>query len=167
MGSFKQLITHAVIRMSFREDLLKKKCNLKKTEVVEKEKPEQLIVKDESDYDRLMKETYFEVYYDKIKEFTFKSVILPLTIEEIQALHDAHSAFKIGSDKIVDLSNIAFKINEGIKIIREKTRNDCKVFVRLSSRSPKDAIYHLDKFPCLYNEKLKNFKDKNDIFSKL
>ena len=55
-----------------------------------------MIVKDESDYDRLMKETYFEVYYDKIEEFTFKSVILPLTIEEIQALHDAHSAFKIG-----------------------------------------------------------------------
>ena len=94
--SFKQLITHAVIKMSFREELLKKKCNLKKTEVVEKEKPEQLIVKDESDYDRLMKETYFEVYYDKIEEFTFKSVILPLTIEEIQALHDAHSAFKRG-----------------------------------------------------------------------
>lgn len=32
---------------------------------------------------------------------------------------------------------------------------------------PKDAIYHLDNFSCLYNEKLENFQDKNDIFSKL
>ena len=41
-----------------------------------------------------MKETYFEVYYDQIEEFTFKSVILPLSIEEIQAIHDAHAALE-------------------------------------------------------------------------
>ena len=48
--------------MSFQEELLKKKSALKKTEVLTNEnvKPEELIVKDSEDYDRLMKETYFE-----------------------------------------------------------------------------------------------------------
>ena len=153
--------------MSFREKLLKKRENLKKTEVAEKEKLEQLIVKEEGDYDRLIKETYFEVYYNQIEEFTFKSVILPLTIEEIQALHNAHTAFNENKGNVEDLSTISAKINEGIKLIREKTKNQCKIFVRLSSRSPKDAIYHLDKFSCLRDEKLESFQDQNDIFSKL
>ena len=83
--------------MSFLEELQKKKSLLKKTEPVIKEvnsKPEKMIVEDENDYDRLMKETYFEVYYNQIEEFTFKSVILPLSLEEIQAIHDAHAAFE-------------------------------------------------------------------------
>ena len=47
--------------MSFQEELLKKKTALKKTEVVTNDKKqEQLIVKDSEDYDRLIKETYFE-----------------------------------------------------------------------------------------------------------
>ena len=47
--------------MSFQEELLKKKSALKKTEVVANDKKqEQLIVKDSEDYDRLIKETYFE-----------------------------------------------------------------------------------------------------------
>ena len=47
--------------MSFQEELLKKKSALKKTEVeTNDKKQEQLIVKDSEDYDRLIKETYFE-----------------------------------------------------------------------------------------------------------
>ena len=67
----------------------------------------------------------------------------------------------------MDLSSIASKVEEGIILIRKKAQNECQVFIRLSSRSPKDAIYHLDKFPTLYNEKMLNFSDKKDIFSKL
>ena len=50
-----------IFAMSFQEELLKKKSALKKTEVVTNDKKqEQLIVKDSEDYDRLIKETYFE-----------------------------------------------------------------------------------------------------------
>ena len=49
--------------MSFQKELLKKKSALKKTEVVTNDKKqEQLIVKDSEDYDRLIKETYFEAW---------------------------------------------------------------------------------------------------------
>ena len=43
-------------------------------------------MKDEGDYYRMLKETFFEAYYDQIEEFTFKSVIVPMTLEETEAL---------------------------------------------------------------------------------
>ena len=45
---------------------------------------EELIVEGEADYNRLMRETYFEEYYGLVERFTFKSVVLPLTLEEIK-----------------------------------------------------------------------------------
>ena len=67
-------------------------------------------------------------------------MILPLTLEEIKSIHDAYTAFISKNGSHVDLSSIASKIEEGIKSIREKTGNDCKVFTRLSSRSPKGGL---------------------------
>ena len=129
--------------MSFLEELQGKRNALKKTEPSrrEKENLEELIVKDEDDYDRLMRETYFEEYYDHIEKFTFKSTIVPLTLEEIQAIHEAHT------DVQVDLTSVETKVDEGILTIRRKANKECQVFVRLSSRSPKDAIFHMEGFP--------------------
>ena len=67
-------------------------------------------------------------------------MILPLTLEEIKSIHDAYTAFISKNGSHVDLNSIASKIEEGIKLIREKTGNDCKVFTRLSSRSPKGGL---------------------------
>ena len=67
-------------------------------------------------------------------------MILPLTLDEIKSIHDAYTAFISKNGTHVDLSSIAIKIEEGIKLIREKTGNDCKVFTRLSSRSPKGGL---------------------------
>ena len=67
-------------------------------------------------------------------------MILPLTLDEIKSIHDAYTAFISKNGSHVDLSSIASKIEEGIKLIREKTGNDCKVFTRLSSRSPKGGL---------------------------
>ena len=129
--------------MSFLEELQGKRNALKKTEPSrrEKENLEELIVKDEDDYDRLMRETYFEEYYDHIEKFTFKSTIVPLTLEEIKAIHQAYP------DVQVDLTSVEAKVEEGISTIRRKANKECQVFVRLSSRSPKDAIFHMEGFP--------------------
>ena len=67
-------------------------------------------------------------------------MILPLTLEEIKSIHDAYTAFISKNGSNVDLNSIASKVEEGIKSIREKTGNDCKVFTRLSSRSPKGGL---------------------------
>lgn len=148
--------------MSFLNELEKKRLALRKTEVKrEKGKSEQTIVNNDEDYYRLMRETYFEEYYDRIEGFTFKSVIFPLTLGEIR---DLKSLFmSVGRS----LESVESKVDEGIASIRKKTGKDCKAFVRLSSRSPKDAIYHLDAFPPLYREILAGFQDQTDLFSML
>ena len=155
--------------MSFLKELEKKREALKKTGAPREDvKLEEMIVKDEADYFRLMKETYFERYYSLIEEFTFKSVIIPLTMEDIQALHDAHRIFLTqGDDRDIDLGAVKAKIEEGITKVRKKTMEDSRVFVRLSSRSPKDAIYHLARFPGLYQDKLELLQDQEDILCKL
>ena len=154
--------------MSFLKEIEQKKTVLKKTDVLKKEsKLEETIVKDEEDYLRLMKETYFEKYYEQIEEFTFKSVIMPLTLDDIKSIYDANLDFEANGKSEKDLTGIAEKIDEGIKQIREKTKKECKVFVRLSSRSPKDAIYHLEEFSGLYEQKLQEFDNKEDLLSKL
>jgi len=156
--------------MSFLKQLEEKKNALKKAEVSRKENtgPQEMIMKETEDFYRMLKETYFEAYYDQIEEFTFKSVILPMTIDDTKALMDAYTKFMDGTDKDVDLSVVDAKIDEGIRLIREKANKECKVFVRLSSRSPKDAIYHLESFPSLIQEKLSGFENgREDLYSKL
>jgi len=155
--------------MSFLRQIEERKATLKKTQTINKESSnvEDMIVKDEEDYYRLMKETYFEQYYSLIEEFTFKSVILPLSLQEIQDITKAYAEFEEVGTNSYDLTSIENKVDDGIKKIREKTKTECQVFVRLSSRSPKDAIYHLEQFPKLYQEKLLEFKDQESVFSKL
>eukprot|EP00091_Calanus_sinicus_P020275 TRINITY_DN5446_c0_g1_i3.p1 TRINITY_DN5446_c0_g1~~TRINITY_DN5446_c0_g1_i3.p1 ORF type:complete len:267 (+),score=77.06 TRINITY_DN5446_c0_g1_i3:328-1128(+) len=67
----------------------------------------------------------------------------------------------------LDMTRIAQMIDAGIDQIRKQTNSDCEVFVRLSSRSPKDAIYHLEEFPGLCKHKLKELENQEDMFSKL
>eukprot|EP00092_Neocalanus_flemingeri_P092360 GFUD01117232.1.p1 GENE.GFUD01117232.1~~GFUD01117232.1.p1 ORF type:complete len:339 (+),score=100.60 GFUD01117232.1:86-1102(+) len=154
--------------MSFLKEIEQKKTALRKTDGLKNDsKLEEMIVKDEEDYFRLMKETYFEKYYEQIEEFTFKSVIIPLTLEDIKSIFEANMEFETSGNSEHDLKCIAVKIDEGIRQVKIKANSDCKVFVRLSSRSPKDAIYHLEEFSDLYQQKLQEFDDKEDLFSKL
>ena len=153
--------------MSFLKEIEEKKSALKKAEVVKKAEFANPILKDEEDYYRLLRETYFEDYYDLIKDFTFKSDIRSLSLEEIRSLLQANKEFmETGSSNTVDLTSVKDKIDESIAAIREVTGSECKVFVRFSSRSPKDAIYHLDAFPILIQEKLQEL-NSTDIYAKL
>ena len=137
--------------MAFLKEIEQNKTVLRKTSGKWREsKLEEMIVKDEEDYYRLIKETYFEKYYEQIEDFTFKSVIIPLTLEDIKTIYDANMEFETSKKTELDMTNIAQKIDEGIDKIRKQTNSDCEVFVRLSSRSPRDAIYHLEEFPGLF-----------------
>ena len=153
--------------MSFLKEIEEKKSALKKAEVVKKAEFANPILKDEEDYYRMLRETYFEDYYDLIKDFTFKSDIRILSLEEIRTVLQANKEFtETGSSDTVDLTSVENKIDESIAAIRELTGSECKVFVRFSSRSPKDAIYHLDAFPTLIQEKLQEL-NSTDIYAKL
>ena len=153
--------------MSFLKEIEEKKSALKKAEVVKKAEFANPILKDEEDYYRLLRETYFEDYYDLIKDFTFKSDIRILSLEEIRTVLQANKEFtETGSSDTVDLTSVENKIDESIAAIREVTGSECKVFVRFSSRSPKDAIYLLEAFPTLIQEKLQEL-NCTDIYAKL
>ena len=153
--------------MSFLKEIEEKKSALKKAEVVKKAEFANPILKDEEDYYRLLRETYFEDYYDLIKDFTFKSDIRILSLEEIRTVLQANKEFtETGSSDTVDLTSVKNKIDESIAAIREVTGSECKVFVRFSSRSPKDAIYLLEAFPTLIQEKLQEL-NSTDIYAKL
>ena len=153
--------------MAFLKEIEEKKSALKKAEVVKKAEFANPILKDEEDYYRLLRETYFEDYYDLIKDFTFKSDIRILSLEEIRTVLQANKEFtETGSSDTVDLTSVKNKIDESIAAIREVTGSECKVFVRFSSRSPKDAIYLLEAFPTLIQEKLQEL-NSTDIYAKL
>ena len=153
--------------MSFLKELERKKEQLKKVEAPNERKlPDKLLFEDDDDYIRLMRETNFENYYDLIEEFTFKSVILNLTKEEIKALYEENLKFNEnpGDISTTHISSIEVKINEGIKLIQDKTKNQSsQCFLRLSTRSPKDAIFHMTGFPDLYASKLKHLVESTTL----
>ena len=91
--------------MSFLREIEEKKALLRKTEIPKDESNHgDMIVKDEDDYYRLMKETYFEKYYEQIEEFTFKSVIVPLTLKDIKTIYDVE--FENSMETELDMSQL-------------------------------------------------------------
>ena len=169
--------------MAFLKQLERKKEELKKVETPkEKKHLDKLLFENDDDYIRLLRETNFENYYDLIEEFTFKSVIISLTKDEIKALYDENLNFEkhpgdVSTQSFPSLNSIEGKIDDGIRLIREKTKNpSSQCFLRLSTRSAKDAIFHMNEFPKLYASKLKQVTDtdflleigdKVPIYSKL
>ena len=70
--------------MAFLKEIEKKKEKLRKVDAPKEQKLiDKLLFKNDDDYIRLVKETNFENYYSLIEDFTFKSVIIGLTTEEV------------------------------------------------------------------------------------
>ena len=156
--------------MSFLKELEKKKEELRKVEApTEQKHTDKLLFENDDDYFRLVKETNFENYYELIKEFTFKSEIISLAQEEVNALHVENVKFgnnptDISTKTFPLLKSVEDKINKGINSIQERINNpQAKCFLRLSTRSPKDAIFYLKTFPELYSEKLNQVKESGSL----
>jgi len=168
--------------MAFLKELENKKDHLKKVDAPKEVKHlDKLIFESDDDYLRLVKETNFENYYDLIEDFTFKSVIISLSQDEIKLLLEENERYlknpgDVSAKSLDSLSSIEKKINEGIQEIRQKIKNSsASCFLRLSTRSPKDAIFHMKDFSEIYDTKLKEVKDefpknndgKDSIYAKL
>jgi hypothetical protein len=127
---------------------------LKKVDTKQKEAPKMVICADSEDYSRLMKEAYFEEYYDSIKTFTFMTEFQFLSKAEAKLLTQAHQAYLKDSNSIS-----ASLATEPMQIViknidaKQKVLNT-RIFVRLSSRSPKDAALLVPSFPTLFNQVL-------------
>ena len=153
--------------MAFLKELESKKDQLKKVDAPKEVKHlDKLIFESDDDYLRLMKETNFENYYDLIEDFTFKSVIISLSQDEIKLLLEENVRYlenpgDVSAKSLASLSSIEKKINDGIQEIRQKIKNPlASCFLRLSTRSPKDAIFHMKDFSEVYATKLKEVNDE-------
>jgi hypothetical protein len=132
---------------------------LKKVEVKQKDAPKVVICADSQDYARLMKEAYFEEYYEDIKSFTFKTEFQSLSKQQAKLLTQAHQAYLKNSNSIQDSLN-SEGVQEIIKNIDIKAKElNTRIFVRLSSRSPKDAALLVPQFAQLFQQvRLYNYK---------
>lgn len=134
--------------MSFADQL--KSVRLRSTNQLKEKVNEQLLCSDSETYRKMMDETQFECYYEKIKQWTFPSRILSINQDEINALHHGHLFFKnspIDDDDDKKTEECFQRYPLLIKLSNQIDSCDIKrpIFVRLSTRSPKDAVLLLNK----------------------
>ncbi|KAL0476685.1 translation initiation regulator CDC123 [Acrasis kona] len=156
--------------MSFLDDIKNRNSNLRKvqTKVVDFALNNDIICKDESDYEKLLKEVSFESYYDAIKEFTFHSVTFPIKMSVIKSLVEEGNKYleykRTGNSEEYtqwrsneELLSFCKEINQKRDDERRRSnRRDTGVFVRLSTISPKDAVVNRTSFKHLVDSRLQD-----------
>jgi len=110
---------------------------------------EQLLCPDSEIYRKMMNDTQFEYYYEQIKQWTFPSMIFSINQDQIKALHDGHILFKnsLLDDDDKKTEECFQKFPELVKLSNMIDSCNIKrpIFIRLSTRSPKDAVLLLNK----------------------
>eukprot|EP01100_Stratorugosa_tubuloviscum_P012381 TRINITY_DN5858_c3_g1_i1.p1 TRINITY_DN5858_c3_g1~~TRINITY_DN5858_c3_g1_i1.p1 ORF type:complete len:396 (+),score=173.83 TRINITY_DN5858_c3_g1_i1:50-1189(+) len=132
--------------MSLAEQLNNAKLK-KVTNAIVKTNNNIVICKDSNDYDKLMHESYIEEYFESLKNFSFRSIFINLNQIELENIIAFHKRFlEIGNSSFIEQlynngNNEGFVFNElcnKIENAKQQLGID-QFFVRLSSRSPKDA----------------------------
>jgi len=136
---------------------------LNKTQHVEKASSSiPSICRSEEDYQLLMTETYFERYWEQIRPFTFRSTFVPLPLEAAGALVQAHQQWKATphhqQDQWKDNLPVLATLTKSIDAAMRSLGVD-QAFVRLSSRSPKDAALSRPGFRALLEAELQKVKE--------
>lgn len=95
---------------------------------------------DEREVFQLVSQTNIENWYEDLKEYTFETVFVPISTDEATVLKHAIEHVK-GKKQLTEheqstLSSFEMQLEGEIQKFREK---DKYVFVRLSTRSPKDS----------------------------
>ena len=133
--------------MSFSDQL--KSVRLRSTNAPKEKSKDPLLCPDSQTYQKMMEDTQFERYYSLIQQWTFPSLILPITSEQIKALRDAHLRFKNStSDNDDQKTEECFRMFPSlVELAKEIDACDIRrpMFVRLSTRSPKDALLLLNQ----------------------
>jgi hypothetical protein len=141
-----------------------KSVKLRSTNQPKEKFHEQLLCPDSETYRTMMDETQFECYYEQIKPWTFPSMILSINQDDIKALHDGHIFFK---NSVLDndekkTEECFQKYPELVKLSKMIDSCDIQrpIFVRLSTRSPKDAVLLMnkEKFKQLFRQVLNDIE---------
>eukprot|EP00026_Physarum_polycephalum_P011538 Phypoly_transcript_11772.p1 GENE.Phypoly_transcript_11772~~Phypoly_transcript_11772.p1 ORF type:complete len:347 (+),score=55.63 Phypoly_transcript_11772:89-1129(+) len=139
------------------------KVKLRKTETKESKAPNVVLCATSEDYSRLMHETYIEQYIEIIKPWTFKSQFIQLSREALELLISFHQKFSKDPGTRSDFRNNEPLINLAKQIDEAKKEMGVDgIFVRLSSRSPKDAALLLPDFASLYQKEIEDVRKENN-----
>lgn len=117
-----------------------------------------LLCPDSAAYHKQMHETYLEEYFDVIKKFSFPSLFHALSIAELQALIKAHEVWTTNKQKRAWTSDPALVALAGTVDALKAELKTQHIFVRLSSRSPKDAALSSERLRILYRDAMKRLE---------
>ena len=126
-----------------------------------KETPKQslpLLCPDSASYQKQMRETYLEEYFALIKPYSFASLFHVFNVPEIEALIKAHAQWKVDKKKRAwSLNPVLVSLAAAVDKLQAELKTE-HIFVRLSSRSPKDAALSSDRLRELYQEAIKRLE---------
>ena len=124
-----------------------------------------------------MQETYLEEYFEPIKPFTFRSEFVPLSKDAAKSIVESYkNASKVHGKRYTEWTkdpNLQVRISISFDFLmlrfsskilakaidKAKQKMGCDyIFVRLSSRSPKDSALQVPNFKDLFQKGIKNFK---------
>lgn len=112
------------------------KVRLKKTSLPEPKVHDVQLCDTSEQYQQMMEETYLEKYFNAIQSFSFPAIFRPLSRNQAKAINSFHQQKG---------TYTSWKDNENLRELEkdiEETMTKAgwkSIFVRLSSRSPKDA----------------------------
>ena len=143
------------------EALLSKRAGLRAVQTVGERVNLPLLCPDSESYRRLMDDTFLEEYYEEIGQWTFHSEFLSLTQEQAKALCVAHQHWNESKSNVNELVPELEKLSNEIQSASDRLRTS-QFFVRLSTRSPKDAVIHHPSFRSSYQKSLDRFGTLKD-----
>jgi len=115
-------------------------------------------------------DTNFDIWYNYVKESTFKTVMIELTDRDLFLLLKENVNFTSDeNERIIQLMGVNImeldsikrddfrnRVNEAIRVV---SPNSTGCFIKLSCRSPKDAFAVCDKMQQLYREETEKHSD--------
>lgn len=99
-------------------------------------------------------------WYEDLKDFTFKTFMIPLSVDEakvfcqIHKRYEAKDTYEISVEEKEKLSNLKSQVEKSLKTFGDKA------FIKMSSRSPKDVTN--ERFDGICKKELEKVKDLTD-----
>ena len=120
---------------------------LKKTETKSSSPNTADILKNEQEQNKRLRDCDIEAWYEQLKNYTFKTVFVEFTVAEAEEIVKRYRKEKHDEEAILGLER---KIDEALKSFGGKG-----VFVKLSSRSPKDSTMCQNRAFSMITERIK------------
>jgi hypothetical protein len=111
-----------------------------------------VLCKDDADYNQQREDTLMERYWAVIEPFSFRSEFVPLGKEAVAELVAAHTEFRSASASEWKLDLHTYPHLSALCAAVEEARRSLRTegfFIRLSTRSPKDAVLSSPQFAAL------------------